>query len=184
MTMQKTTKTSSGGEKNVTKQATTKQKNAPTVDPAALAAARAHFEEHLRDQDLKLTGQRFEILERVANINRHFTADDLVDEFRRVRGGPSKSTIYRTLALLTECEILEEHKFAHNPSSVYELAWGRHHHDHLVCLSCGTIFEFFDQRLEDAQEVASREQGFMAMSHSLKVYGVCAPCRKKSEPTK
>lgn len=162
----------------------------PRITPSAkpdeqeLAKARQHFEDYLRQQDLKMTEQRFDILERVAMIGRHFTADDLVDEFRRVKGGPSKSTIYRTLTLLTECEILEEHKFANNPSSVYELAWGRHHHDHLICFQCGMIIEFYDQKLEDAQDVAAAQHGFEPMSHSLKIYGVCGPCQKANPGVK
>lgn len=154
------------------------------IDEAELAKARAHFEEYLRSQDLKVTEQRFDILDRVAQINRHFTADDLVDEFRRVAGGPSKSTIYRTLTLLTECEILEEHKFQNTPSSVYELAWARHHHDHLCCLGCGAILEFYDQSLEDAQDRAAATHGFEPMSHSLKIYGVCAECRNQNPDLK
>jgi len=149
-----------------------------TIDEQELAKARAHFEAYLRTQELKVTEQRFDILDRVARINRHFTADDLVDEFRRVTGGPSKSTIYRTLTLLTECEILEEHKFQNTPSSVYELAWARHHHDHLCCLTCGTIIEFYDQALEDSQDRAAAQHGFEPLSHSLKIYGVCAACRE------
>ncbi len=149
-----------------------------------LARARTHFEDYLRAQDLKLTEQRFEILERVATIGRHFTADDVVDEFRRRRAGPSKSTIYRTLTLLTECDILEEHKFANNPSSVYELAWGRDHHDHLICTSCGAIIEFFDEKLEQVQDSAAEALGFEPLSHSLKIYGRCATCKAKREAVK
>jgi len=152
--------------------------NSKTIDEQELAKARAHFEDYLRKQDLKVTEQRFDILDRVAHINRHFTADDLVDEFRRVTGGPSKSTIYRTLTLLTECGILDEHKFQNTPSSVYELAWARHHHDHLCCLTCGNIIEFYDQELEDAQDRAATLFNFEPLSHSLKIYGVCSVCRE------
>jgi Fur family ferric uptake transcriptional regulator len=151
-------------------------------DQDELARARTHFEDYLRAQDLKLTEQRFEILDRVSTIGRHFTADDLVDEFRRRKAGPSKSTIYRTLTLLTECNILEEHKFANNPSSVYELAWGRDHHDHLICTTCGAIIEFFDEKLENVQDSAAETLGFEPLSHSLKIYGTCAACVSKRAP--
>lgn len=160
----------------------TKPGVAAAIHHTDLESAKRHFEEFLKNNAFKLTGQRHDILDRIAEINRHFTADDLVDEVRRRREGPSKATVYRTLSLMTMAGVLEEHKFANSAASMYEIAWGRHHHDHLICLDCSTIYEFYDQMLEDVQDRAAGAQGFKPLTHSLKIYGVCATCLKKSRP--
>lgn len=145
-------------------------------DEQMLASARKHFEGYLRKQELKLTSQRLEILDRVAAMNKHFNADEILDAFRRKKTKPSKATIYRTLNLLAECDILEEHNIKQESSVVYEFAWGRDHHDHMICLSCGTIIEFVDEAIETRQDEVCDEHGFHPTFHSQKIYGICSVC--------
>lgn len=150
-------------------------------DTPTLDAARAHFEKFLRTKDLRLTSQRRDILDRAAAMGRHFTADELADAFRARRVRPSKATVYRTLSLLTESSILEEHEFKKRESSVYEFAWGREHHDHLICIACGKIEEFFSQAIEDLQDAVAKDHGFEPRFHSQKIYGECRACRKTAK---
>lgn len=148
-------------------------------DSDTLASAKAHLERFLRRRELKLTAQRMEILDVIASMGRHFTADDLIDAFRDIQPRPGKATIYRTLSLLVEAHILESHEFLSFNSSIYEFSWGRSHHDHFGCLSCGKIIEFFSQKLEDVQDKLAKENGFTPTSHSLKIYGICDTCSAK-----
>ena len=148
-----------------------------------LDAARAHFEKFLRGKDLKLTNQRWDVLEAAARIGEHFSADDLVDSLRRKKIRPSKATIYRTLSLLTEAGVLDSHEFQQNASSIYEFSWGRSHHDHLICLNCRAIVEFFNQPIEDLQEKVAADHAFHPLSHSQKIYGICSKCWGKGVRT-
>lgn len=149
--------------------------DAPSAE--ALETARRHFDKYLRSKDLKLTSQRHEILERAAEIRSHFSAEELVDAFRRRKNRPGKATIYRTLSLLTECGILDSHDVHASSSTIYEFAWGRPHHDHMICLSCGAMIEFVSQEIEDLQDRVAEAHGFEPKFHSQKIYGTCKDCR-------
>ncbi len=142
-------------------------------------AAERHVEAFLRRKKLKLTNQRLDILKQAAYIGSHFTVDDLVESFRRRKQKPSKATVYRCLSLFTECGVLEEHDFKFFPSSIYEFVWGRDHHDHLICLSCGKIIEFFNAEIEKLQDKIADEKNFHPEFHSQKIYGICEECWKK-----
>ena len=149
-------------------------------DDASLESARQHFQKFLRTKELKLTGQRDDVLVRAAHMTGHFTADDMVDAFAKRKTRPSKATVYRTLSLLTACKVLEEHAIARRSSSVYEFAWGRDHHDHLICTVCGTIIEFMCQEIEDLQDNVAERHGFTAEFHSQKIYGTCRKCHSRT----
>jgi Fur family transcriptional regulator, ferric uptake regulator len=134
------------------------------------------LEEFLQKQSLKLTTQRRSIVEKIFEMDKtHFTADDLVDQFRNSRPRASKATIYRALSVLVESGIVEEHQFGDN-YKVYELSEGRPHHDHLICTSCGKIIEFFSEDMEKLQDKVAASYGFHPTHHSQKIFGICSEC--------
>ena len=134
------------------------------------------LERFLQKKSLKLTNQRRQLLEKIIEMDKtHFTADDLVDEFRDQRPRVSKATVYRTLSVLVEAGILEEHNFGEN-HKVYEVSEGRPHHDHLICTNCGKITEFFSAEMEKLQDRVAGEHSFHPTHHSQKIYGICASC--------
>lgn len=148
-------------------------RKAPSIDLDGLLEK---FEAYLQKKSLKLTSQRRQILEKIYKMDKtHFTADDLVDEFRDTRPRVSKATVYRALGVMTEGEILEEHQFGDN-YKVYEISEGRPHHDHLICDNCGKIIEFFSAEMEKLQDKVAKKKGFHPTHHSQKIYGVCAGC--------
>src|SRR2546422_11073045 len=61
----------------------------------------------------------------------------------------------------------------------YEAALDRHHHDHLICTSCGNIAEFENERIEELQDRVAEEHGFTVTHHKLELYGLCAACRQR-----
>ncbi|KAA0210659.1 transcriptional repressor [bacterium] len=134
----------------------------------------------LRTKQLKLTSQRRQIVEKMLEMPRHFTADDLVDSFVGQRPRVSKATVYRTLSLLSEGEILEQHDFGEG-HRLFELALGRSHHDHLCCTKCGKIIEFFSEEMENLQDKIAHKLGFHPTSHSQKIYGTCRECWRESK---
>lgn len=133
------------------------------------------FQRFLRTRGLKLTTQRQAILDRALTLRKHFSAEDLFDDLRGARG-ISKATVYRTIALLVEAELLDEHDFERG-HKVYERASPRAHHDHLICVKCNRIIEFHDAEIERLQEQVARAQGFEVVWHTHQIFGVCPRCQ-------
>ena len=133
------------------------------------------FESYLQRKTLKLTRQRRKIVAKILGMKTHFTADDLVDAFRRERPRVSKATCYRTLSLLSDAGIVEEHNFG-DAFKVYEVAEGRDHHDHLCCTECGKIIEFSSEAMEQLQDKIAVALRFHPKYHSQKIYGICREC--------
>lgn len=128
---------------------------------------------------LKLTTQRRQIVEKMLSMPRHFTADDLVDSFAGQRPRVSKATIYRTLSLLNEAAVIEEHNFG-EAHKLYEISEGRDHHDHLSCTRCHKIIEFFSEEMELLQDRIAQKLGFHPTHHSQKIYGLCRECWRET----
>ncbi len=137
------------------------------------------FETFLRSHELKLTAQRRRILDRAFETHEHFSADDLY-AWLKAEPGPhvSRATVYRTLALLQEGGFIEGLD-AGRGELVYEHVLGHAHHDHLLCLDCGKIEEFHDERIEALQEEAAAKKGFVLVSHDLRLRGYCRACAAK-----
>ena len=90
------------------------------------------------------------------------------------------ATVYRTLKLLAECGVANERKFSDGLTR-YELADDSSHHDHLICLECGSIVEFEEPRIEDLQEEIAERHGYRLLSHKHEMYGVCPKCQAKKK---
>lgn len=146
---------------------------------AAVAAAfervEREFERFIRGKGLKLTSQRRRILKRVFATNRHFTADEIHEVFRRGQGDVSRATVYRTLSLLVEGGFLDMLELG-GDTKRYEHILGREHHDHLMCARCGAVVEFQEPRIEALQEEVATRHGFKIASHSLRIFGTCRKC--------
>lgn len=139
------------------------------------------FQRHLKTQGLKLTSQRATILERVLTIRKHFSAEELFESLREDTQGISKATVYRTLALLVEAQLLDEHDFERG-HKLYERATNRAHHDHLICVSCNRIVEFHNDSIEELQEQIARTHEFEMVSHTHQIFGVCPRCQREGGP--
>jgi Fur family ferric uptake transcriptional regulator len=140
---------------------------------------RKSFERFLRTRSLKLTPQRARIFERAFATHEHFSAEKLY-EWMRGEQGPrvSRATVYRTLGLLQEGGFVESLDTGRG-ELVYEHILGHRHHDHMVCLSCGRIDEFHDERIEALQNEAGARKGFVIVSHSHRLVGYCRACARK-----
>ncbi len=143
------------------------------------AAIRKRFAEYLRTRALKLTPQRKRIFEVVFATHEHFSADTLYGWVTSAEGRKvSRATVYRTLSLLLEGGFIEALD-AGRGELVYEHVLGHQHHDHMVCIECGKIEEFYDERIERLQEEACERKGFELVDHDLRLRGFCRACRKK-----
>ncbi|MCZ6649998.1 MAG: Fur family transcriptional regulator [Acidobacteria bacterium] len=141
----------------------------------------AQFRALLRHEGLRMTPERSVILSEIFKIEGHFQPDDLLVRFRTNGVRISRATIYRTLDLLVSCGLVRRETFAGDAH--YERAHhveGHAHHDHLVCTSCGAIFEFYNSEIERLQEVVCREFDFELQGHSHQISGLCADCRRRA----
>ena len=129
----------------------------------------------MRKHGFRWTTQRALVVRTVLATHDHFTAEVLLDRCRKVDARISRATVYRTLSVLEEAKFVEGLETG-DGGRKFEHVLGHEHHDHMVCSTCGTIFEFHDDELERRQEIAARKIGFNIEQHSLRIYGVCKRC--------
>lgn len=113
----------------------------------------------------------------------HLTAEEIVEELRRLGEDVSQSTVYRVLTQFEHSGIVLHHHFT-NTTATFELEKRGKHHDHFVCLGCGRLFEFSDDRIElDRHKVAARH-GFQLTDHVMVLYGLCPRCKAEGKELK
>jgi len=140
-------------------------------------AAIADLENLLRCSGLKLTKQRVALLRAIMNSDDHPNAIELHIRSRDFEPTMALSTAYRTLATLAEQGIILRHEFV-NMASRFELA-DRPHHDHLINVDTGEVFEFRSEKIERLQAEIAREMGIELVAHRLELYGRI--CSEKEE---
>ncbi|MGL6072000.1 ferric iron uptake transcriptional regulator [Craterilacuibacter sp.] len=137
---------------------------------------------HLKDIGLKATGPRLKILELFENsVLRHLSAEDVYKKMLTEEMDIGLATIYRVLTQFEQAGILVRHHFE-SGKAVYELNQGGHH-DHMVCMSCGKVTEFFEPKIESLQDRIAEQHGFAIQDHALYLYGECAECQKTHSST-
>lgn len=140
---------------------------------------RLRLDEYMARKKLRSTAQRRLIVDTFFDGHPHVTIEDLLAEVRGRDRGIGYATVYRTLKLLAESGVASERRFGDGLSR-YELADDDDdHHDHLICVSCGTITEFEEPRIEKLQDAVAERHGFRVESHRHELYGVCAACQRK-----
>jgi Fur family transcriptional regulator, ferric uptake regulator len=132
------------------------------------------FRERLKERGLKSTAQRDDIARAFFDLGRHISAEELYAEVKKVNPHVGYATIYRTLRLLKECDLVYERHFD-DAQARFEVVSGRHH-DHFICEGCGRIIEFENQGLERLQEEIARELKATLRRHKMELYGLCSRC--------
>ncbi len=133
---------------------------------------------YLRRRGLRATAQRRAVLREVVRADEHFDAEQLHDRLRRRGEEVSLATVYRTLALLAEAGLIREVLHGNGDRAHYEVIYGHAHHDHMMCVECGKVIEFCDDRIEQLQRLICRRHGFQALDHRMGIRGVCRECRE------
>lgn len=135
------------------------------------------FHARLRERGLKSTGPRDDIARVFFELGRHISAEELYAEVRKVNPHVGYATIYRTLKLLKDCNLLFERHFEEGQAR-YEVA-GEHHHDHFICENCGRIIEFENDEIERIQDSIASKLGVLLTHHKMELYGLCGECRAR-----
>lgn len=153
------------------------------IDQGAVDKLRSRLQAYMIKKGLRSTAQRRLIIDTFFSGAPHMTIEDLLQEVRAHDRGIGYATVYRTLKLLAECGVASERRFGDGLSR-YELAdEASAHHDHLICLTCGTIIEFEEPRIEALQDEIAEKHGFVVSSHKHEMYGECADClQAKKQP--
>ncbi len=126
----------------------------------------------LRSAGLKSTLPRLKILEIFERReSRHMSAEDVYRVLLNERMDVGLATVYRVLTQFEQAGVLRRSHFE-SGKAVFELEDGVHH-DHLVCLTCGRVEEFFDAQIERRQKLIAEQKGFTLQEHALALYAVC-----------
>jgi Fur family ferric uptake transcriptional regulator len=126
----------------------------------------------VKSTGLKATGPRLKILEVFQRSSlRHMTAEDVYKVLLADHADIGLATVYRVLLQFEQAGLLARSHFE-SGKSVFELNEGQHH-DHLVCLTCGRVEEFFDPEIEARQRAVAEQRGFALQDHALALYAAC-----------
>ncbi len=142
------------------------------LPPQKLDEVRHIFRMFLRKRNLRQTPERFSVLEAIYASGDHIDADELYLRLTQKGNRVSRATVYNTLDLLLECDLVVRHQFGKNQAK-YERAYSYWQHDHLICLDCNELMEFCDPRLQSIQEMVADFYQFEIKHHSLNLYGHC-----------
>jgi Fur family transcriptional regulator, ferric uptake regulator len=128
--------------------------------------------DELKSTGLKATLPRLKILEVFQRgAQRHMTAEDVFRVLLEERSDIGLATVYRVLMQFEQAGLLTRSNFE-SGKAVYELNEGQHH-DHMVCIDCGRVEEFFDEEIERRQHAIARAKGFQLQDHALSLYASC-----------
>ena len=126
------------------------------------------LQQQCADAGLKMTGQRKVILQVLGDAKDHPSVEDVYGRAKKLDDSISIATVYRTLSLLDELNLVIRHEFQEGYSR-YEVNWDHHHH--LVDLETGEVIEFQNSEIEKLKVKIAKELGYELVDHRLELYG-------------
>ena len=155
-----------------------------------MSVSQESFKKKLKEKGLKVTNQRLLVLQVLAeNKDRHLTAEDIYELVKEDYPEIGLATIYRTVQLLLEMQLvdrinLDDGCVRYEIGTLIEGGEGKHHHHHLICKSCGKVWSFEDDLLEELESYIERKTDFHVLDHELKFYGQCKECAERESAEK
>jgi len=144
-----------------------------------LSDLKSRYENYIQSQHLKTSKRRDIIFNYISTTRGHFTADNIYQNIMKVDAGIGIATVYRTIRLLVDCDVLIEHTFGEKKGYFEVNDINSRHHDHLICTSCGNIIEFQCDLIEDDKQRIAKQYKFEINSHKLEIFGLCSKCQQK-----
>ncbi len=141
-------------------------------NPTTYEQVRQIFTAYLERKELRKTSERYAILEEIYSYDGHFDVELLYDKMKGKNYQVSRATVYNTLDLLVECDLVSKHQFGKNLAQ-FEKSYGYRQHDHLICTDCNKVVEFCDPRIQNIQNTVEELLHFNVVHHSLILYASC-----------
>ena len=130
--------------------------------------------DEIKAKGVKLTKHKIAIWQ-LFNQYKHLDANQIYELLNQQNINISIATIYRILINFEKYNIIERHYF-NNELSTYELKINNNHHDHLICVKCHGVIEFYSHEIEQLQDKIANDNNFRIINHSLNLYGFCKSC--------
>lgn len=132
------------------------------------------FENYLVQHKYRRTPERFAILDYIYTTKGHFDMDSLYKSMINMNFRVSRATLYNTIDLLLECKLVVKHQFGGNMSK-YEKAYGNENHNHIICTTCGQVWETKGSSLTESMQ-PKKIKRFTVSYYSMYIYGTCSKC--------
>ena len=133
---------------------------------------REKFCAFLEANNQRKTSERLAILACVYNQYEHFNVESLYQEVKKMPGNISRATVYNTIELLLNSDLITKHQFEKSMAQ-YEKSYQTKQHDHLICEDCNKVFEYCDPRIQQIQKTTEELTNLKVSHHSLIFYGRC-----------
>ncbi len=137
-----------------------------------------HFRALLRLNQYRITPERLIVFDEICETQSHFDVEEIIVRLKKKKSAISRATVYRTIELLEKYGLIRRAKLT-DLRSFYELTLGRHHHEHMICTSCGKIIEFESKGIESIQEDICKQHRFTMTYHFLHIFGMCEECKNQ-----
>lgn len=138
---------------------------------------REKLKTYLEKEGLRSSEQRDQIAALILSLGVHLSAQEIVDRVRKTHPGIGAATVYRNIKVLCDALILKESLNDAEGRTVYE-PYDEDHHDHIVCLDCGQIFEFHEEGIEKLQDRVTQQLQFEPVRHRHVIYAHCTYNKK------